>query len=173
MSISILNRSSNGSRPWVPSRPLGDVDVDVTPVMNMFMILIPFLVSMAVFSNLAVQSFRLPAGESAGQAQSADDLPWTVAVTSTRIAVARGEWILGSCDRTDDGHDFAALATILRDAQATRPGLDRVVVAVDDGIVCADVVHTLDRCREAGFTEVGLAEGTGLDGQIVVSSNSE
>lgn len=173
MAISILSRTSNGRRSWVPSQAAGNVDIDVTPVMNMFMILIPFLVSMAVFSNLAVQSFRLPSSEGAGQAQTAADLPWTVAVTADRIAVARGEWIFGSCDRTDEGHDFPALAAVLLDAQAAQPGVERVVVAVDDGIICDDIVHTLDRCREAGFTDVGLAAGTGLDGQVAISSNNE
>ena len=64
----------------------GLVEIDVTPVMNLFMILIPFLVSMAFFSHLAVQSFRLPASEGAGQAQTAEELPWTVAITEEGVA---------------------------------------------------------------------------------------
>ncbi len=170
---SIVKRT--GDRSWrrTPSQAASQVDVDVTPVMNLFMILIPFLVSMAVFSHLAVQSFELPASEGAGQAQTADDLPLTVAVTGDRIAVTRGEWILGSALRNNNGHDFASLAALLDEAHSARPDLDRVVVAVDDGIRCADIVHTLDRCREAGYTEVGLAEGTGLDGLAPKPSSSD
>jgi len=36
------------------------IELDVTPVMNLFMVLIPFLVSMAVFTHIAVIDFSLP-----------------------------------------------------------------------------------------------------------------
>lgn len=160
-------------RNWrrTPSRAVGIdglVEIDVTPVMNLFMILIPFLVSMAFFSHLAVQSFRLPASEGTGQAQVADDLPWTVAITAERIALTRGEWILGASERLagERGYDYAQLAELLAGARAQRPDLDRIVVAVDDGIRAAELVTTLDHCREAGFENVGLAEGTGLDSTV-------
>jgi biopolymer transport protein ExbD len=39
-----------------PSELVESADLDVTPVMNMFIILIPFLVSMAVFTNLSILS---------------------------------------------------------------------------------------------------------------------
>ena len=35
-------------------------DVDVTPVMNVFVILIPFLLLMAVFTKIAIIDFSLP-----------------------------------------------------------------------------------------------------------------
>jgi biopolymer transport protein ExbD len=42
-------------------------DLDVTPVMNLFMVLIPFLVSMAVFTHLAVVDFSLPPANTPSQ----------------------------------------------------------------------------------------------------------
>ena len=45
------------------------IDLDVTPVMNLFMVLIPFLVSMAVFTHIAVIDFSLPPGDAAGDSQ--------------------------------------------------------------------------------------------------------
>ncbi len=139
------------------------VDLDVTPVMNMFIILIPFLVSMAVFSHLAVHSFSLPADEGPGEAKTADELPLTVALAADRIVVARGEWTLGEAARGESSYDWNALVTALESARVRLPQVDDVVVAVDDAVVCADVVGALDRCREAGYGEVGLAAGTNLD----------
>ena len=43
-----------------PSQTIDNADVDVTPVMNVFIILIPFLVSMAVFTHHAIVEFSLP-----------------------------------------------------------------------------------------------------------------
>ncbi len=44
-----------------PSEVANEADIDVTPIMNMFIILIPFLVSMAVFTKLAIIEFNVPA----------------------------------------------------------------------------------------------------------------
>ena len=143
---------------------VSDVTIDVTPVMNMFIILIPFLVSMAVFSHLAVHRFSLPGNDGAGVARTADELPITVAVAVDRIAVARGEWILAETARSAGaGHDFAALGEALAGVRRDLPDVPRVVVAVDGPIVCSDVVACLDECRDAGFEDVALAGGTNLD----------
>ncbi len=146
----------------VPSE-ISEVQIDVTPVMNMFIILIPFLVSMAVFSHLAVHRFSLPGDDGPSVGRTADELPLTVALAVDRIAIARGEWILSETERTDGGHDYAAFGEALYAARRNLPDVERVVVAVDGPIVCSDVVTCLDRCREAGFSDVALAGGTNLD----------
>ncbi len=146
----------------------GLLEIDVTPVMNLFMILIPFLVSMAFFSHLAVQSFRLPPSEGTGQAQTDRELPWTVAISAEGIALTRGEWIVGTAGHLIDerGYDYQKLAKLLAGAHLQYPESERVIVAVDDGIRAAEIVAVLDHCREAGFGNVGLAEGTGWDGLV-------
>ncbi len=138
--------------------------VDVTPIMNMFVILIPFLVSMAVFSHLAVLRFSLPSEGDGGGVRSERQLPLTVAMTAAEIAVTRGSGILLTVTRGEAGHDYAALEAALLDLRAREgAGSDSAVIAVDDGIVFEDVVRCMDTCRGAGFGQIGLAEGTGLD----------
>jgi biopolymer transport protein ExbD len=140
-----------------------EVAIDVTPVMNVFIILIPFLVSMAVFTHLAVHRFSLPADDGPGVARTADELPITVVLADDRIAIARGDRILATSERSASGYDYAAFEEALREWRGRLPDVARVVVAVDDPVVCADVVTCLDRCRDAGFTDVALAGGTNLD----------
>ena len=53
MKLSFLNHQP-------PSEAADVADLDVTPVMNMFVILIPFLVSMAVFAHVSIIEFSLP-----------------------------------------------------------------------------------------------------------------
>ncbi len=77
-----------------PSAAVPGADLDVTPVMNMFIILIPFLVSMAAFTQLAVHEFGLPRDEGAGEAQAADELPLTVVLESAGILVVRGDVVV-------------------------------------------------------------------------------
>lgn len=150
-----------------PSQLAPGVEIDVTPVMNMFIILIPFLVSMAVFTHLATHAFTLPADDGAGVARTADAMPLTVAVTVDRLVVAQGDHTLAELPRlAANGYDQVELLAVLAAERARRPEIHAVVVAVDDPVVCADLVGCLDQCRAAGFDEVGVAAGTGLDGRV-------
>ena len=147
-----------------PSAPGDPVEIDVTPVMNMFIILIPFLVSMAVFTHLATHAVSLPADGSPGDAQLADQVPLTVAVATDRILVLQGDVEITRLEVAAGGAvDAAVLRAVLTTERARRPQVGEVVVAVDDGVDCAGVVRCLDQCQAAGFTDVGLAAGTNLD----------
>lgn len=161
----LVVRSAGPGRSSAGAHGAAELDVDVTPIMNMFIILVPFLIGMAVFTQVAVQSFNLPGDEAAGEAQTRDELPLTVALAVDRLVVAHGDVVLGALARSgaDQDDEMAGLADILRRARLRLPLVGRVVVAVDDAIPCAVVVTCLDRCRESGFADVGLAAGTNLD----------
>lgn len=145
-----------GGRP--PTVAAGVAEVDVTAVLNMFTILIPFLVSMTAFSHLAVQAFRLPSDEAAGHAQTIEQMPLTVVLGLERITVAHTDLVLATVDR-QAGSAWVALEEAMVRARAGRPDVARVVVAVDDPVPCEDIVDCLDACRHGGFEEVGLAAG--------------
>jgi biopolymer transport protein ExbD len=139
-----------------PSRLAELPELDVTPIMNMFIILIPFLVSLAVFAHVAAQRVGLPSDDAAGVARTAAELPLTVALGADRVVLAWGDHEVGRVS-ADMG-----LADLLTRERQRRPDQRQVVVAVDDGVSCATVIGCLDQCRDAGFTDVGLAAGAGL-----------
>lgn len=146
-----------------PSRLVENIDLDVTPVMNMFIILIPFLVSMAVFAHLAILPFTLPPAAGQGSGPKPEDLKLTVTMTARGITLSMGENVLDSIPVAGQGYDYEALTAAL---VRQRPGLghqDEVVIAVDDGIIFDKVVRCMDHCRDAGFTKIGLASGTSQD----------
>jgi len=138
-----------------------DPSIDVTPVMNMFIILIPFLVSLAVFSHLSVLQFSLPSdGEGDGVSQQ-DQLPLVVVVESGGIVVTQGEFVLQTLPRLESGFDFAALTRSLVTIADERTLEREIVVAVADAIPFADIISCMDHCRAAGFSDVALANTTG------------
>ncbi|MCA9730370.1 MAG: biopolymer transporter ExbD [Candidatus Eisenbacteria bacterium] len=168
-----------------PSSVNADASIDATPVMNMFVILIPFLVSMAAFSQLAVQRLALPGNEAAESAQTEDDAPLLVSVTRSEIVAMRGNRIIGTVERQAERQverrvgspadrpnetrttapDASAelsneLTPLLEEARQLFPRLDHVTLALADDVVCADVVTCFDVCRETGFVDVGVAEAT-------------
>jgi biopolymer transport protein ExbD len=140
-----------------PSTIADVADLNVTPVMNMFIILIPFLISMSAFTHLAAHEFHLPGDEGPGQASERSDLPLTVAVGVAGLLVAQGDIVVAELPRRAGNQDLAALTSLLK-SQAP----DKLVLAVDDPINTAEVVACLDACRAAGCIDVGLAAGTGV-----------
>lgn len=141
-----------------PSRVAGTPDIDATPVMNMFVILIPFLVSMAAFSQFAVQRLALPGNEAASSAQTEEDAPLLVLVSSTQVVARKGNLVVGERTWIGDVPLGTSLAQLLGQARERFPSLDRVTLALEDEIICADVVACFDACRELGFFDVGVAE---------------
>lgn len=150
----------NGTQ--APSEALETVDLDVTPVMNMFVILIPFLVSMAVFTHLSILEFSLPPDVGAGldNSKGKPELKITVVVADHHVAITRGEEMLDSIPAVRGEYNYAALREKLI---ALRPQIepkDEAIVAVRDKIKFQSVVNIMDQCRSAGFTKLGLSNAT-------------
>ncbi len=137
--------------------------MDVTPIMNMFIILIPFLVSMAVFSQLSVLRFSLPADGGTGRVKDVKELPLTVAMTADELAITRGEEILVVLPRIDGVYDYESLSASLSSLGAGLEDGQNIVIAVDDDVRFEDVVGCMDHCRDSGFPKIGLAAGNNLD----------
>ncbi len=134
--------------------------MDVTPVMNMFIILIPFLVSMAVFSQLAVLRFSLPGEGSIGRVSEETELPLTLALGAQTLTLIHGDRVIAEIFREQESAAFATLDQHLTTLSATLPDKDDIIIAVDDGVAFGRIVAGMDCCRGAGFTEIALAEGT-------------
>jgi len=158
------------ARSVLRGRPPSDAagaSVDVTPVMNVFIILIPFLVGMAVFSTLSVQVIALPDREAA-PVISAEAGPLVVAIAFDGITLRHDGAELARFPRTDGGWPREAIVSALASARASAAGPIRAVAAVDDPVRTRDLVACLDWCRDAGFADVGVTEGStaGAGGRV-------
>lgn len=146
-----------------PSDTVDSPELDVTPIMNMFIILIPFLVSMAVFTHLSVLHFSLPpnAGSDLSDSTSKPKLKITVVIAENHLAITHGEMLLDSISCIDDTYDIAALTSHLRVHREQGTYLnDEVIVAVRNRISFNNVVKVMDVCRMVGFTRIGLSNAT-------------
>jgi biopolymer transport protein ExbD len=142
-----------------PSEVAEAVDVDVTPVMNMFIIMIPFLVSMAVFSHLAIIDFSLPpnVGTQLDASGGEPKLKLTVVVAPGYLAVTFGEKMLDSLGLVDGRYDLDLLGERLRERRDDIELKGEAIVAVRDQIKFETVVDVMDKCREVGFEKIGLS----------------
>jgi len=143
-----------------PPSDVSEVDVDVTPIMNMFVILIPFLVSMAVFTQVAIIDFSVPSdvGQSRSQSSDKPKMKLTILLTESYLGVVQGENMLDSLPMLDNGrYPFDSLKTTLSTRRPQSDFPDEIVVSVRDRIAFKYVVQAMDISRESGFTKIGIS----------------
>jgi len=146
----------------IPSDQGDDSEIDVAPVMNMFIILVTFLISMAVFTHVAILEFTLPPNVNAGldQSKGKPKLRLTVRVGSDYMAIVLGDKLLDSLPVEKGSFPFNSLAEKLNARRRETSLQDEIVIASRDEIAFKQVVHVMDICREAGFSKVGLSSAT-------------
>jgi biopolymer transport protein ExbD len=137
-------------------------DIDVTPMMNVLIILIPYLISMAVFTHLAMIDFSLPPNVGTGLDAAGGNpvLKLTVVVTPGYVNLTRGETVLDSIPAVNGQYPYDTLRQKIATQRAAVEVKDEVVVASRDGIRCKNLVRIMDCCREAGFSRLGLSSAT-------------
>ncbi len=139
-------------------------DLDVTPIMNMFVILIPFLVSMAVFSQIATINFSLPPaadgeGGGEGQAEESNKLDISIAITSSGFTIAGTGQVMPPIPKIGGNYDLGALDKILRAVKMNYPQQEDIILLVEQDIIYENIVSVMDICRDAQFPNIGLSGG--------------
>ncbi|MBN1578655.1 MAG: biopolymer transporter ExbD [Chitinispirillaceae bacterium] len=148
------------SRP--PSETLPESELDVTPVMNVFIILIPFLVSMAVFTHLSIIEFSLPPNVGAKMA-GADVKPkpkLTIRIGNDYMGIVLGEKLLDSLPVLGEKFPLDTLGSRIKLRQAELNWDEEVIIASKDAIPVKRVVAVMDLCRAAGLEKIGLSSAT-------------
>lgn len=145
-------------------RTSGDVDVeiDMVPVMNMFLVLIPFLLMSSSFLHLKAINTSVPVKSTevtqSEAAKSDIKLTVIVALTADHISLAASseelteaqlavfDNILAKEDKID--YPFAQFTDVLVQIKSQYPKSDTVIVMPDDDIKYNDIIKTMDAARQ-------------------------
>jgi biopolymer transport protein ExbD len=143
-----------------------EIDLDTTPIMNVLIILIPFLASVAVYTHLTAIDLSLPPNVGAGMAGSGEKpkLKLTVVMADGYLLITHGENMLDSLPRDGEEYDYVLLGERLQARRSQADNKDELIVAVDNPILFKHVVGVMDVCRNSGFSKVGLASAPGKEG---------
>jgi biopolymer transport protein ExbD len=151
-----------------PSEVAAEIELDLTPMMSMFLILLPFLVSMAVLTHLTILEFSLPPNVGPGSGGPSTEKPklkLTLVVAPEYLLVTHGERMLDSLPTVQGQYDFDRLsATLIRRKQELNLE-NELVVASRDRIRLKNIVALMDRCKAAGFEKIGLSSATENPGE--------
>ena len=142
----------------------GAEELNVTPLMNLFVAIVPLLLMSAIFATVA--SIDLGAPTVSALPQRADDFVLALRVTTQ-------EWRVEARDepsvRVDPG-DTEGLLQALEALQARHPEHASALVACADAVPYADVVRVLDAAAVAGFPDCALV---GLDARAGGAASTE
>ena len=84
--------------------------LEITAFINLIVVLVPFLLSVAVFTRLAVVDLSLPAQTSGAQVLKPDNLQLEVVMRANALEVGdRIGGLIKRIDSTANGYDLAAL----------------------------------------------------------------
>lgn len=126
-----------------------EAELDITSFMNLMVILIPFLLLNAVFTQVAVLKVNLP---KAGDAVTADEpkqkLVLEVLVYSNRIVVAnRHSGPLRTFPHQDKAPDYVALNNYLREVKTQNPLVSEATILLEPETSYETLIKTMDAVR--------------------------
>jgi biopolymer transport protein ExbD len=131
-----------------PRKPVAHLEV--TAFINVIVVLVPFLLSTAVFSRLAVLELSLPARNAPGVEQlKVDDLKLEVVIRTDAIEV--GDRIGGLIQRignTPTGYDLTALSALMQQIKAKFPNTKAASVLAQPNTSYDVLVQVMDSVRE-------------------------
>lgn len=143
-------------------------EVNLIPVMNLFVTLIPFLLLAAAFYHVGVIPTSLPSQTDEASDIAADPAAVTVnlLIEPQKIQLSASSAVLDEAtlasltvnlERGPQGHDLEALNKALQAIKLRFDKSDTVIVLPTDDVEYQDLVRVLDSARELKFHQ-GTAE---------------
>lgn len=161
-------------------------DVDLTPIMCLFIILVPLLLLTAVFERLAALKVALPR---ASTLEETDTPPEPTGIVELRVLLQEaGLAVEGTLSHEPSGeekalyetfrhdlplnngsYDLPGLQTLLKALKQQYPRHEEVVLLVDDEVSYDAIVQAMDTCREAYYLEDGERKKAPIFPAVVLS----
>jgi biopolymer transport protein ExbD len=123
-------------------------DLDVTPFMNLMIVLVPVLLLSMVFTHTTVIDLNFPAGDGAAAAADADAVHLEVIVRDDALVVADGRGgVIKSLPKGAEGYDFAGLSLVMQELKRRMPDKEDVMVLLQAKTPYQTLVSVMDTVR--------------------------
>jgi biopolymer transport protein ExbD len=137
--------------------------LEITAFINLIVVLVPFLLSTAVFSRLAVIDLTLPAQTSGAMQVKADNLQLEVVLRADAIEVGdRVGGLIQRIPRGADGAELRELAALMLQLKARFPDKSEATLLAEPATPYDRMVQTMDAMRAAPPPKGQLVAGTEL-----------
>ncbi|MBE0486580.1 biopolymer transporter ExbD [Marinobacter sp.] len=135
-----------------------EADIDITPFMNLMIVLVPVLLMSMVFNHISILELNLPdlTGEQIASAEENRQLEVVLRETGIEVYYPSGNLVKTIDMLTDDhgegsGHDFRALSEVLQAIKgrlaANNVSKRDVLLLSEPGVTYQSLVTTMDTLR--------------------------
>ena len=129
-------------------RQVEATELNITAFMNLMVILVPFLLITAVFSQRAILELNLPGASSEPAADPAETIQLEITVRAQRIEVGdRNGGLLSSIENIDGAYDLTRLANKLREVKILNPDKLDCTLLLEAEIEYDTIVQVMDTLR--------------------------
>lgn len=144
------------------------VGLDITAFMNLIVVLVPFLLTTAVFSRLAILELNLPA-QSSGFSNLKSDLQLEVVIRRDALVVSdRMAGQIRRIDNTAQGYDFGSLSQVMQQLKARFPDKNEATILAEPDTAYDVLVKTMDAVRVAKVFQSGSVSRVDLFPEVSV-----
>ena len=130
-------------------------DLDVTPFMNLMIVLVPVLLLSMVFTHTTVIDLNFPADGVAGSVDP-ESVHLEIQVLADELVIADQRGIIKRLPRLNNGeHDYDALSIALQDLKRRIPGKRDATILLEANTNYQTIVSTMDRTRSFPTVQAG------------------
>ena len=123
-------------------------DLDVTPFMNLMIVLVPVLLLSMVFTHTTVIDLNFPTGDAASGPIDPDAVHLEVQVYADRLVVADGRGgVIKTLPSKEEGHNFEELTLVMQELKRRMPEKEDITVLLENETDYQTLVSVMDRVR--------------------------
>jgi biopolymer transport protein ExbD len=128
--------------------------LEVSAFINLIVVLVPFLLSTAVFSRLAVLDLTLPPAQSSGLEKVKGDLQLEVVIRPEKLSVQdRIGGNIMDIPKTASGYDFRALSQVMEELKTRFPDKTEASILAEPDTSYDVLVRVMDAVREGNVAQ--------------------
>ncbi|MBN1482657.1 hypothetical protein EH223_11740 [candidate division KSB1 bacterium] len=139
----------------------GETDVNLTAVMNIFLILIPFLLLTATFVRIAVLELTLPSLDRAGRQTTVQKAESTVLnilrIKETELQLNSPGLKFDMINKLQDDYNWPELSQQLQRIKTKYPESEDIIISPVGTIRYETIIVVMDQCRDAGFPNISIS----------------
>ena len=123
-------------------------DLDVTPFMNLMIVLVPVLLLSMVFTHTTVIDLNFPTADGASGEFDPDAVHLEVVVYSDRLEVADGRGgVIKRLPKVDGEHNYGELSLVMQELKRRMPEKQEITVLLQEHTDYQTMVTVMDKVR--------------------------
>lgn len=136
-------------------------DVNITPVLNLFLVLVPFLLLTTEFVHIAVLELSLPSLNQSQSSSSANQqkppILILLAIDEDGFEIVAPKMQLPKIPKKAKTYQLKTLAGELKKIKARYQTTEEITIQPKETILYETIVDVMDTCRDNGFPNISVS----------------